>query len=81
MRRRAFLGWLSTLASRLLVACQTVPITGRSQLQLLPESEEMRMGNQAYPEIVKKSRISHDPALGQWLPEVLQYYYASPHRS
>ena len=42
MRRRAFLGWLSTLASRLLVACQTVPITGRSQLQLLPESEEMR---------------------------------------
>ena len=48
MRRRAFLGWLSTLASQ---------------------------------EIVKKSRISHDPALGQWLPEVLQYYYASPHRS
>ncbi len=62
MKRRAFLGWLSTLASQLLVACQTVPITGRSQLQLLPESEEMRMGVQAYQDIVGKSRISQDPA-------------------
>jgi predicted Zn-dependent protease len=62
MKRRAFLGWLSTLASQFLVACQTVPITGRSQLQLLPEAEEMRMGLQAYQEILRKSRVSRDPA-------------------
>ncbi len=27
MKRRAFLGWLSTLASQFLAACQSVPIT------------------------------------------------------
>ena len=63
MRRRAFLHWLTVLGSQTLVACQTVPITGRSQLQLLPESEEMRMGIQAYREILRKSRPSSDPSL------------------
>ncbi len=70
MKRRAFLGWLSTLASQLLVACQTVPLTGRSQLQLLPESEETRMGIQAYQDIVGKSAISQDPALNDLVTRV-----------
>ena len=70
MKRRVFLGWLSTFASQLLVACQTVPITGRSQLQLLPESEEMRMGVQAYQDVLRKSRISPDPALNDLVTRV-----------
>ena len=52
------------------VACQTVPITGRSQLQILPESEEMRMGVQSYADILKKSRVSTDPALNELVPRV-----------
>ena len=63
MPRWPLLASLTGLTLLLLVACQTVPITGRSQLQLLPESEEMRMGLQAYQEILRKSPISHDPAL------------------
>jgi predicted Zn-dependent protease len=61
MLPRLFLGPLAALVLLGIVACQTVPITGRSQLQLLPEPEEVRMGLQAYREILSKSRLSRDP--------------------
>ena len=54
----------------LLVACQTVPITGRSQLQLISESDENRMGTQAYREILSKSRLSRDPHLNDLVTRV-----------
>ncbi len=65
-RRAAFSGLL-VLA---LVACQTVPITGRSQLQLLSEPQEIQMGLQAYREILGKSRLSRDPAVNQLVTRV-----------
>jgi len=43
---------LAMVAAMMLAACQTVPITGRSQLQVLPESEEIRMGAQSYQDIL-----------------------------
>jgi predicted Zn-dependent protease len=52
------------------VACQTVPITGRSQLLLLPEGTEMQMGLTAYQEILKKSKITSDPTLNADLTRV-----------
>ena len=52
------------------VACQTVPITGRSQLLLLPEGTEMQMGLDAYQEILKKSKITNDPKLNADLTRV-----------
>ncbi len=58
------LRWLVFLSAVLLLAataCQTVPITGRSQLLLLPEGAELQMGYQAYTDVLKKSRISPDP--------------------
>ena len=61
---------LLVLVVGLVVACQTVPITGRSQLQILPESEEMRMGVQSYADILKKSRVSTDPALNELVTRV-----------
>jgi predicted Zn-dependent protease len=70
MRRRAFLQWLTTLGSQVLVACQAVPITGRSQLQLISESEENRMGLQAYQQILGKSRISRDSAVNEQVVRV-----------
>jgi predicted Zn-dependent protease len=53
-----------------LVACQTVPVTGRSQLVLLSESSEIQMGHQAYAEVLKKSTLSRDPALNEQLQRV-----------
>jgi len=51
---------LAVLVLLLLVACQTVPITGRRSLSLLPESNELQMGLTAYQEILKKSTVSTD---------------------
>ncbi len=45
----------------LLAACETVPYTGRSQLNLLPEGSELQMGRQAYAEVLRQSTISRDP--------------------
>jgi len=46
----------------LLAACETVPYTGRSQLNLLPEGSELQMGRQAYAEVLRQSTINRDPA-------------------
>lgn len=52
------------------VACQTVPITNRSQLLLIPEGTEMQMGLSSYQDILKKSRVSNDPALNDQVTRV-----------
>lgn len=51
------------LASLLvLAACESAPITGRSQVMLLSEPQEAQMGQEAYQEILKKAKVSADPA-------------------
>ncbi len=45
----------------MLVSCETAPISGRSQLILLSPGEEVKLGLQAYQEILKKEKISTDP--------------------
>jgi predicted Zn-dependent protease len=42
----------------LAAACQTVPVTGRSQIMLLSEPQEVQMGLQAYQEILGKAKVS-----------------------
>ena len=37
-------------------ACETVPYTGRSQLQLVSPDEEAKLGVQSYQEIVSKAK-------------------------
>lgn len=54
----------------LVVACQTVPVTGRSQLQLISEGQEVAMGFQAYQQVLKKERISSDPELNEMVNRV-----------
>jgi len=38
-----------------------VPVTGRHQLLLLPESQEQQMGLDAYRQVLKKAKLSTDP--------------------
>lgn len=45
----------------LLPACSTVPITGRSGLHLVPESQLLTLSDQQYEEVLQKSEISQDP--------------------
>ena len=59
-------GWPSLLCLAVLVAavtggCESVPITGRSQLQLVSGAQEVQMGAEAYKEILAKAKISTDP--------------------
>lgn len=42
-------------------ACATAPITGRSQLQLVPEDQEIALGLKAYQEMLSQAKLSKDP--------------------
>ncbi len=48
---RAGLGALALPAAQLLHACATVPVTGRSQLRLVSETEEAQVGVQAFQQL------------------------------
>ncbi|MBP2672170.1 MAG: zn-dependent protease with chaperone function [candidate division NC10 bacterium] len=71
-RRRilqAGLGFLALPATQILQACATTPITGRSQLRLISEEEEAKLGVTAFAQMrdeeVKKGRLlteREDPA-------------------
>jgi len=53
--------WLNAGFFVLLVglsSCQTVEYTGRSQVNLISESQEKQLGTEAYEEILKKTPIS-----------------------
>lgn len=52
---------LAALALLLVAACQTAPVTGRSQLIMLSPQQETQMGVQAYAEVLKKSKLSSAP--------------------
>ncbi|MFQ5896945.1 MAG: M48 family metallopeptidase [Candidatus Methylomirabilia bacterium] len=70
MRTRLGLATGLLLLLGLWVACETVPITGRSQLILLSEAQEVRMGLQAYRQILGKSKVSRDPELNAMVRRV-----------
>jgi predicted Zn-dependent protease len=45
-----------------LVSCATVPITGRSQLNLIPSGEMLSMSESQYSDFLKQNKISSDKA-------------------
>ena len=60
------------LAMVLVAACETVPLTGRHQLLLFPEGTELQMGADAYRDVLKKAKVSNDPALNEQVTRVGQ---------
>jgi len=59
--RRDFLVVLALVVVALAPSgCETVPYTGRRQLQLVSPNEEAQMGVQSYQEIVGKATLSND---------------------
>ncbi len=44
----------------IILSCTTVPVTGRSSLHILPDSEVMTMSFEQYSEVLKKSKLSND---------------------
>jgi metalloendopeptidase OMA1, mitochondrial len=60
------------LVASVLASCESVPITGRSQLNLLSEPDEVQMGVQAYKEVVGKAKVSSDPVANAQVTRVAQ---------
>ncbi|MDP2793883.1 MAG: M48 family metallopeptidase [Sulfurisoma sp.] len=58
------------LATLTLAACQNVPITGRSQLQMISEGAEASLGLSAYQDVLQKEKLSHDPRLNELVTRV-----------
>lgn len=54
----------------LLAGCQTTPITGRSQLMLVSESQEVSLGEEAYRHILRDSVISDHAEANRLLRKV-----------
>lgn len=52
---------LATIILTTAISCATVPVTGRHQLLLLSEREELQMGLTAYRDVLRKARLSSDP--------------------
>ncbi len=40
------------------LACATVPVTGRRQISLVPESQELALGSEAYQEILSEEKVT-----------------------
>jgi metalloendopeptidase OMA1, mitochondrial len=64
-----------------MIGCETVPMTGRHQLVLLPESTELQMGLDAYQQIVTKSKVSSDRAMNDQVVRVGRRIAAATGRS
>lgn len=52
------------------VACETAPITGRSQLMIVPEGTELQLGLESYQQILGKSKLSTDARLTEQVTRV-----------
>ncbi|MBF0283787.1 MAG: M48 family metallopeptidase [Magnetococcales bacterium] len=60
MKKILFSWSLLALCGGLLVACQNVPLTGRSQLAIMPQSMIMSQSATALGDFLKKAKVIHD---------------------
>lgn len=60
--------FLRLLAADLLAGCQSVPVTGRQQLQLLSEQGDAAMGFNSFREVLNKQNVSRDTRANVWVP-------------
>lgn len=72
---------LPLLAAVLLAGCQSVPLTGRSQLQMISDQQERRMGLSSFKEILEKETLNDDPAVNARVQRIGQRIAAATGRS
>lgn len=76
MKTIRFRQFLVTVALALLAAaltgCTTVPVTGRSQLNLLTPGQEMQLGLTSFTELKKNTPVSKDAAVNAMIQRVGQ---------
>jgi metalloendopeptidase OMA1, mitochondrial len=72
MRNASFRLAAAALMLSAVAACETVPVTGRSQFNVVDEETESKLGEQAFAEIKAKSKISKDPQANAMVQRVAQ---------
>jgi predicted Zn-dependent protease len=70
VRRRFAVAALLLLVLPVPMGCETVPYTGRRQIQLVSPNEEAQMGVQSFKEIVGKATLSTDPQINAMVQRV-----------
>src|SRR5690242_9767858 len=50
--------------------CSTVPVTGRSQLNLVSPGQEMQLGLSAFDQLKQTTPVNHDPAVNAMVQKV-----------
>jgi predicted Zn-dependent protease len=70
VRRRLAVTVLLLVALAAPMGCETVPYTGRRQIQLVSPSEEAQMGVQSFKEIVGKASLSTEPQVNALVQRV-----------
>ena len=53
-------GILFVVVIFLFASCKEAPVTERKQLILIPESSEIKLGEDAFSKIIKKSKLSNN---------------------
>lgn len=64
----------------LIVSCAVNPVTGRYELMLLSESDEIKLGQETDKEIIQKYGIYDDEKLNSYLNEICQRLRVISHR-
>ncbi|MFA5516630.1 MAG: M48 family metallopeptidase [Desulfuromonadales bacterium] len=74
---------LSLSGMVLIVACSTVPVTGRQQLSLVPEEQLLQAGYQQYQEFLQENEVIRSTAesamvqrVGRQVAEAVERYFA-----
>lgn len=68
------------LFAALTAACATNPVTGKKQISLLSEAEELAIGQQQDSEIRREMGVYDDPGLGRYVNDIGQELARSSHR-
>ena len=68
--RRIFASTLVAMTVALLCGCNTVPVTGRKQLNIMPVGEEMQLGLTSFDKLKKETPVSKDAAANALVQKV-----------
>jgi predicted Zn-dependent protease len=82
LSRRCLLQALGALAGGAVAGCATNPVTGRSELMLVSEQEELELGRQAFAELAWQDGgpLRIDPAAQTYLDGVIRQLHQVSHR-
>jgi len=73
--------FLTGLIMLLLAGCESVPVTGRTQLQMVSEQQEIKMGLTSFKEILGKEKLATDAEINARVQRIGQRIAAATGRS